>query len=87
MVDKNTGAEVIFLCDGKACPEDKKVNCFTQQPEERTLNSFTHEPDKPCRHTTDIRHAVNFEDFHSDGTAFCEIIKEELRDTVYFCKG
>ena len=54
MVDKNTGAEVIFLCDGKACPEDKKTNCYLQSPDERPVNKMTQDVDDPCRYTGDI---------------------------------
>lgn len=78
MVDKNTSAEVIFLCDGKACPEDKKTNCFTQPPEERKVNRITHCLDNPCQYTSDISHAVNFSKVMEGANAYIEIaVKDE----------
>ena len=70
MVDKNTGAEVIFLCDGKACPEDKKINCFTQP--------LTHCLDDPCRYTGDIAHAVNFSEVMKGANLYVEKMKKAM---------
>lgn len=72
MVDRLTGADVIFLCDGKACPEDKKRNCFTQPPEDRVPNPHTLELDEPCRHTSNILHAANFREFGEGTNAYTE---------------
>ena len=36
----------LYLCDGKACPEEKKQICFTQGG--------------TCKHTSHKEHAVNF---------------------------
>lgn len=77
MVDKNSGAIAIFLCDGKACPEDRKTNCFTQRPEERRINQITHCLDDPCRYTSDITHAVNFSEVTEGANAYVE---KEVKD-------
>lgn len=36
--------KILYLCDGCACPEDKKANCFTNG--------------KTCCHTSDRRHSL-----------------------------
>lgn len=80
MVDKNSGAIAIFLCDGKACPEDKKTNCFTQRPEERERNRITNALCDPCRHTSDVSHAVNFQEFAEESNAYVEKITTEEKE-------
>ena len=40
--------KVFFLCDGNV-PECKKTHCYKQTD------------DDPCRHTSDISHAINFQ--------------------------
>lgn len=72
MVDKNTGAEVIFLCDGKACPEDKKTNCYLRSTDDRLVNKTTQGLDNPCRYTSDIAHAVNFSEVMKGTNAYAE---------------
>ena len=78
MVDKNTGAEVIFLCDGKACPEDKKTNCYLQSPDERPVNKMTQDLDDPCRYTGDIAHAVNFSEVMKGANLYVENMKKAM---------
>lgn len=49
-------ARVAYLCDGNNCPVDK-ASC---------------KHGGPCRHTTNIEHAINFRRFH-DTDAFYEV--------------
>lgn len=49
-------ARVAYLCDGEKCPEEK-ASC---------------KHGGPCRHTSDIEHAINFRRFH-DTDAFYEV--------------
>lgn len=51
--------KVLYLCDGMV-PECRKTRCYYKNPAEN-----------PCKHTSDINHAVNFKDF----------MEQELKDT------
>ena len=46
---KITGTKIFYLCDGEV-PSCKKRTCYKHAKVEN-----------PCRHTTDIHHAANFE--------------------------
>lgn len=45
---------VVYLCDGKQCPEEK-ASC---------------KRGGPCRHTSNIEHAINFKKFHDTDTFY-----------------
>lgn len=49
--------KVFYLCDGNV-PNCEKNKCYKNCEEE------------PCRHTTDISHAVNFSKFHKYGNYY-----------------
>lgn len=68
--------QILYLCDGKACSEEQKKNCFMQDPKNREPNRLTGKLDEPCRHTSDIAHAVNFRKFAEASNAY---IEEEKR--------
>ena len=66
--NKSDTRKVFYLCDGER-KECSKNTCFKTGCE------------NPCRHTTDIRHAVNFgrEDGHS---SYRESVREEIKTSI-----
>lgn len=49
--------KVFYLCDGEV-PECRKGHCYKQTD------------DNPCRHTSDVSHAINFQKKHKKASYF-----------------